>query len=279
MEPTTTGRYRVLNRQPDGTILLVDLAEATAAATGADPEADLRPIAVTPPSVADSETADLDVDLDPETAETIADLDPGYVVEAELAWADGDARFLDCEITNRTRIQYADGVTGIFEKAQETWHDAKVAGDAMNSAVTYSTGKEPNGVVYVFAKQSPPRDLFEEFRSGATPIEPLIQQVDADHEAAADAAADAGNVSDAGDAADGGDATDTTDATDAADDSDSEEATDEADDAAETADDDPERAIFVMNPADEEFVLIYIVFKRDGMLAQTVRDTYGLPAV
>ena len=261
MEPTTTGRYRVLNRQPDGTILLVDLAEATAAATGADPEADLRPIAVTPPGVADSDTADLDVDLDPETAETIADLDPGYIVEAELAWADGDARFLDCEITNRTRIQFADGVTGIFEKAQETWHDAKVAGDAMNSAVTYSTGKEPNGVVYVFAKQSPPRDLFEEFRSGATPIEPLIQQVDADHEAAADAAADA------------------TDAADTDDDGDSEAATDEADDADETAADDPERAIFVMNPADEEFVLIYIVFKKDGMLAQTVRDTYGLPAV
>lgn len=276
MEPTTTGRYRVLNRQPDGAILLVDLAEATAAATGEDPEADLRPIAVTPPSVADSDTADLDVDLDADTAETIADLDPGYVVEAELAWADGDARFLDCEITNRTRIQYADGVTGIFEKAQETWHDAKVAGDAMNSAVTYSTGKEPNGVVYVFAKQSPPRDLFEEFRSGATPIEPLIQQVDADHEAAADAAADA---SDAGDAADASDAGDASDTADAADDSDSEEATDEADDAAETADDDPERAVFVMNPADEEFVLIYIVFKRDGMLAQTVRDTYGLPAV
>ena len=251
MEPTTTGRYRVLNRQPDGTILLVDLAEATVAATGEDPEADLRPIAVTPPGVAGSDdAAEIDTDLDPDTAETITDLEPGYVVEATLAWADGDARFLDCEITKRTRIQFADGVTGVFEKAQETWHDAKVAGDAMNSAVTYSTGKEPNGVVYVFAKQSPPRDLFEEFRSGATPIEPLIQQVDADHEAAADAA----------------------------DDSD-EEATDEADDAAETADDDPERAVFVLNPADEEFVLIYIVFKRDGMLAQTVRDTYGLPAV
>jgi hypothetical protein len=257
MEPTTTGRYRVLNRQPDGTILLVDLAEATAAATGEDPEADLRPIAVTPPGVADSETEE--IDLDPETAETIADLEPGYVVEATLAWADGDARFLDCSVTNRTRIQFADGVTGIFEKAQETWHDAKVAGDGMNSAVTYSTGKEPNGVVYVFAKQSPPRDLFEEFRSGATPIEPLIQQVDADHEAAADAAADTVDAGDVGDAGDDSD--------------------EEATDADETPDDDTERAVFVMNPADEEFVLIYIVFKKDGMLAQTVRDTYGLPAV
>ena len=239
MEPTTTGRYRVLNRQPDGTILLVDLAEATAAATGADPEADLRPIAVTPPGVADSETADLNVDLDADTAETIADLDPGYVVEAELAWADGDARFLDCEITNRTRIQYADGVTGIFEKAQETWHDAKVAGDAMNSAVTYSTGKEPNGVVYVFAKQDPPRDLFAEFRTGATPIEPLIQRVNATHDAGDD-------VDDPTDSESGGS---------------------------------PERAVFVLNPADEPFLVVYIVFRKEGMLAQTVRDTYGLPAI
>jgi len=228
MEPTTTGRFRVLDRRPDGTILLVDLAEATAAATGENPDADLRPIAVTPPAVDDDPETDAP-DLDAETADTIRSLEPGYVVEAELAWDDSDAAFLDCTITNRTRIQYADGVTGVFEKAKETWHDAQVAGAAMNSAVTYSTGKEPNGVVYTFAKQRPPRDLFEEFRTGATPIEPLIQRVDAEHAAAGDTEA--------------------------------------------------ERAVFVLYPADEEFVLLYIVFDRDGMLAKTVRDTYGLPAV
>ena len=241
MEPTTTGRFRVLDRRPDGTILLVDLADAIAAATGEDPDADLRPIAVTPPAVDDPETDAHDVDA--ETVDTIRSLEPGYVVEAELAWDDSDAAFLDCEITNRTRIQYADGVTGLFEKAQETWHDAQVAGEAMNSAVTYSTGKEPNGVVYVFAKQDPPRDLFEEFRTGATPIEPLIQRVNATH--------------------DGGAADTTAD-----------------DDAVDNAsDDEAERAVFVLNPADEPFVVVYIVFRKDGMLAQTVRDTYGLPAI
>ena len=241
MEPTTTGRFRVLDRRPDGTILLVDLADAIAAATGEDPDADLRPIAVTPPAVDDPETDAHDIDA--ETVDTIRSLEPGYVVEAELAWDDSDAAFLDCEITNRTRIQYADGVTGLFEKAQETWHDAQVAGEAMNSAVTYSTGKEPNGVVYVFAKQDPPRDLFEEFRTGATPIEPLIQRVNATH--------------------DGGAADTTAD-----------------DDAVDNAsDDEAERAVFVLNPADEPFVVVYIVFRKDGILAQTVRDTYGLPAI
>ena len=251
MEPTTTGRFRVLDRRPDGTILLVDLAEATAAATGENPDADLRPIAVTPPAV-DDDSATAGHDVDAETADTIRSLEPGYVVDAELAWDDSDAAFLDCAITNRTRIQYADGVTGLFEKAQETWHDAQVAGEAMNSAVTYSTGKEPNGVVYVFAKQDPPRDLFEEFRTGATPIEPLIQRVNATHDGDADA--------------------DDTTADDDAADSDS-------DDANSDADDPDERAVFVLNPADEPFVVVYIVFRNDGMLAQTVRDTYGLPAI
>ena len=242
MEPTTTGRFRVLDRRPNGTILLVDLADAIAAATGENPDADLRPIAVTPPAAADTETGA--PDLDAETADTIRSLEPGYVVEAELVWDDSDAAFLGCETTNRTRIQYADGVTGLFEKAQETWHDAQVAGEAMNSAVTYSTGKEPNGVVYVFAKQDPPRDLFEEFRTGATPIEPLIQRVNATHD---------------------GDA-DTDDTAD--------------DDAVDSVSDgDTERAVFVLNPADESFVVVYIVFRKDGMLAQTVRDTYGLPAI
>jgi len=37
--------------------------------------------------------------------------------------------------------------------------------------------------------------------------------------------------------------------------------------------------VFVMNPVDEEFVLVYIVFRKDGMLASTVRDTYGLPSL
>ena len=211
MEPTTTGRFRVLDRRPDGTILLVDLDEAVAAVEDGDPEADLQPLAATPP------------EADDDLAATVRELDPGYEITASLAWDDSDARVADCEIEGRTWIQYADGVSGLFEVAQETWYDARMAGDGMNSRTTYSTGNEPNGVVYTFAKQTPPRDLFEEFRTGATPIEPLIQRVEAERDDSAD------------------------------------------------------RAVFVMNPVDEEFVLVYIVFRKDGMLAETVRDTYGLP--
>ena len=212
MNPTTTGRFRVLDRRPDGRLLLVDLAAAVAAVDG-DHEADLQPLAVDPSTG------------DDELAETIRELKPGYVVEASLAWDESDAEFVDCRIDERSWIQYADGVSGLFEVAQETWYDAQTAGEAMNSRTTYSTGNEPNGVVYTFAKQRPPRDLFEEFRTGATPIEPLIQRVEAER------------------------------------------------------DDEEDRAVFVMNPVDEEFVLIYIVFRKDGMLAQTVRDTYGLPSL
>jgi len=210
MNPTTTGRFRVLDRRPDGRYLLVDLDEARKAAEG-DHEADLQPLAVEPPE-------------DDELAETIRELKPGYVVKATLAWDDSEATFVDCSVEDESWIQYADGVSGLFEVAQETWYDAQTAGEAMNARTTYSTGNEPNGVVYTFAKQQPPQDLFEEFRTGVRPIEPLIQRVEAERE-------DSGN-----------------------------------------------RAVFVMNPVDEEFVLIYIVFRKDGMLAQTVRDTYGLPS-
>jgi hypothetical protein len=41
------------------------------------------------------------------------------------------------------------------------------------------------------------------------------------------------------------------------------------------SDDDP-REVFVLRPAAHEFVAVYVVFDRDGVLAQTVRDTYGL---
>ena len=307
MEPTTTGRFRVLDRRPDGTILLLDLDAASDAVAAPDTasEADLRPLAVRP-AVADSEADGHDsegdghdsddVDADDTAELTLADrvaaLEPGYVIEASLQWDDSEARFVDCAITNRTRIQYADGVTGIFEKARETWHDARVAGAAMNSAVTYSTGKTPNGVVYTFAKQRPPRDLFEEFRTGATPIEPLIQRVDAEHERPTDS--DADDDADPNDSDDDGpdnvddDATVDVDSDDrevnVAPDADVDDVGPDADvddiDPDDPEDGEPdERAIFVLNPADEEFVVLYIVFDRDGMLAKTVRDTYGLPAV
>ncbi|QKY16183.1 DUF6663 family protein [Halorubrum sp. CBA1229] len=44
----------------------------------------------------------------------------------------------------------------------------------------------------------------------------------------------------------------------------------------ESREDDDPREVFVLRPAAHEFVAVYVVFDRDGVLAQTVRDTYDL---
>ncbi|WP_434522894.1 DUF6663 family protein [Halorubrum sp. AS12] len=44
----------------------------------------------------------------------------------------------------------------------------------------------------------------------------------------------------------------------------------------DSRDDDDPREVFVLRPAAHEFVAVYVVFDRDGVLAQTVRDTYDL---
>jgi len=43
-----------------------------------------------------------------------------------------------------------------------------------------------------------------------------------------------------------------------------------------TRDDDAPRSVFVFRPAAYDFVAVYVVFERDGVLARTVRDTYDL---
>jgi hypothetical protein len=44
----------------------------------------------------------------------------------------------------------------------------------------------------------------------------------------------------------------------------------------ESREDDDPREVFVLRPAAHKFVAVYVVFDRDGVLAQTVRDTYDL---
>ncbi|SEO45625.1 hypothetical protein SAMN04487948_102502 [Halogranum amylolyticum] len=203
MELTTSGRFRVLDsprERPE--LLLIDLEtfEPTYVRTDGD----------------DDDLAGVD-----DTA--VDDLRPGYVVDASLAWNDGTARFASVDVDSRSRIEFVDGVTGVFEAARETWQTAEAEGEGMNSRVTYDTDGAANGVLYVFAKQSGARDLFEEFRSGTRPLEPLVQRVN------------------------------------------------------ENRDDEGPREVFVMRPADEPFVLVYIVFRAEGILAETVRDTYDCP--
>ena len=155
-------------------------------------------------------------------ADRVASLRTGYVVDATLSWTDGTARFESVDVRKRTLFEFADGVTGMFEAAQETWRDAVAAGDAMNSRVTRNTDGDPNGVLYVFAAQSGARDLYAEFRDGTRPLDPLVDRVN-DHRG------------------------------------------------------DGDREVFVLRPADDPFVVVYIAFEKGGLLADTVRDTYDCP--
>ncbi|SDM00756.1 hypothetical protein SAMN04487949_0474 [Halogranum gelatinilyticum] len=200
MELTTSGRFRVLDsprERPE--LLLIDLES-------------LDPTYV--------RTDGYDSVLD----DIVAGLRPGFVVEATLAWTEeGTPRFSSLSVDERTRIEFVDDVTGLFEAARETWQNAEADNEGMNSRVTYDTDGAANGVLYVFAEQPGARDIFEEFKSGVLPLEPLIDRVN------------------------------------------------------ENRDDDDQREVFVMRPADDPFVVVYIVFAADGMLANTVRDTYDCP--
>jgi hypothetical protein len=179
MEATTSGRFRVLAgpRDRDGRdeFLLVEVADGDpddATASGGDPDASAAEEAFDPVSV---QARGYEGPL----SEAVDALRPGYVIEATLEWAEGTARFLALSVLERTRFEFVDGVTGVFEAARETWQDAATAGEAMNSRVTHGTDGQPNGVLYTFAKQEGARDLFEEFQRGLLPLEPLITRANA----------------------------------------------------------------------------------------------------
>lgn len=214
---TTEGHFRVLAspRDPEGFVLVALDGDGDGDGDGSDGGDE---------SADEFEPVDVRGDGydDPDLAERVAALRPGYVVDATLAWDDGTARFAAVDVRKRTLFEFVDGVTGMFEAATETWRNAAAAGEAMNSRVTRGTDGDPNGVLYVFASQSGARDLFAEFRDGTRPLEPLVRRVN------------------------------------------------------ETRGD-GEREVFVLRPADEPFVAVYIALEKGGLLADTVRDTYDCP--
>lgn len=221
MEPTTAGRFRVLDRRDAAdagtTYLLVELPDDPAVA--ADPAA-AEPAAFEPVSV---HASGIDVDTgsgsDPGPE---AHPKPGNVVEATLVWPDdGDhARLATAEIERDSRLYAADDVTGLFEAATETWREARAAGEPMASTVTRASDGTPNGALYAFA-DPPGRDLLAELRDGRLPVEPLIARVNAEQGPAP-------------------------------------------------------REVFLLRPAAGGYVIVYVAFEREGILARTVRDTYGL---
>ncbi|WP_255151382.1 DUF6663 family protein [Halorarius halobius] len=120
-------------------------------------------------------------------AERVAELEPGNRVEATLSWTDGDARFADLTRVSESRVHFVRTTEPLFEAAERCWRDAREQNAGMNSRVTHGTDGEPNGVVYTFAEQPGEQDLFEEFRDGVKPLEPLLVRAAGGRDGGADA--------------------------------------------------------------------------------------------
>lgn len=184
MQPTTEGTFRVLSGRSDDEWLLLDVESV-------DPTY-------------------VPVDAAP-------DLDAGNRVEASLEWDGGTPSVAELTVIEPTTFRFVRTEEAVFQDAQACFEEARSAGEAMNSKVTYGTDNEPNGVVYTFAEQSGQQDLFAEFRDGAKPLDPLVAR------------------------------------------------------AAESVD--PPFSVWVLDPP-EPFVLVYIVLDPDGLLEETMADTY-----
>lgn len=150
---TSPTHYRVLDTAADGDRLLV-----------------LDTDAYEPTLVSTTGYDDLDTRVD--------GLRPGYAIEATLSWADDTARFESLTVSTPTLYTFARGVSGVFEVALDTWAAARDQGRGVNSQVTYSNDGDPNGALYTFADQPGERDIFEEFRTGRRPLEPLLDRVE-----------------------------------------------------------------------------------------------------
>ncbi|KAB1186672.1 MULTISPECIES: DUF6663 family protein [Haloferax] len=234
MEVTTAGRFRVYRspRERDELLLLERPAEAvdwTDPGAAADADDAFSPTYVP------------QTGYDGDLGESVSALEPGNEVEATLTWDDGDPRFTEVSVVDRTRFRFVGAATGLFEAARDTWR-ATADGEAIGSRVTYGTDGDPNAVLYVFAKQPGARDLFDEFRDGVLPLDPLLGRLEAE-------ADDADRVDD-------------------------EDRVTDANAGGESAVPDAPREVFVIRPLDEEFVLVAIAFDRDGLFAQTMRETY-----
>jgi hypothetical protein len=145
MPPATTGTYRIL--QVDDERLLL-----------ADRDDEYEPVAATP-------APDLD-----------ATLDPGNVIEAEIAFGADATRLLSAAVRRETVFEFVPEASVVFEAARETWDRTKAAGEGMGSRVTRDTDGVVNGVLYVFA-DTRAGDRIEEFRTGRRPLDPLLERV------------------------------------------------------------------------------------------------------
>jgi hypothetical protein len=224
MDLTTDGRFRVLGRPRDPAELLLVAVDGGDDGKDADDGVGSRGHDESVPTDAFDpvyvDTSGHGGDL----SDAIDALEAGALVDATLAWTDGEPRFEGVEVVAATTFEFYGGVTGVFEAAKRTWSVAEADNAAMHGRVTRNTDGEPNGALYVFAKQAGARDLFEEFRTGITPLDPLLRRADRGESVPPEA--------------------------------------------------EQPRAVFVLRPVEEPFVVVYVVFRRDGVLAETMRSTY-----
>lgn len=186
MTPRTDGPFRVLPGRTDDERLLLDVESAD-------------------PTYVDREA--------------LPDVAVGNRVDADLSFSEGEPIVESATVETETAFRFVRTHEPVFEAARNCFEAARAEGEAMNSRVTYGTDGDPNGVVYTFAEQPGSRDLFEEFRDGGKPLEPLVDR------------------------------------------------------AARSEGADPPFSVWVLDP-EEPFVLVYIVLDPDGILEETMRDTY-----
>ena len=124
----------------------------------------------------DRETYEPVVTADDGHGAQVGDLRPGYLLDADLDWTTAEPTVQSLSVRRRTLYAFADDIDPVFEVAQEAWADARTAGDSMNSRVTHNTDNEVNGVLYVFAEDDV-SGVFEAFRNGTRPVEPLVDRV------------------------------------------------------------------------------------------------------
>ncbi len=139
--------FRVLATRPDGTLRLLDRET-------------YEPVVTAP----DGHGGD------------VTEVHPGYCIDADLDWSSAEPTVQSLSVCRKTLYTFVDGIDPVFEVAQRAWTEARTADESMNSAVTRNTDNEVNGVLYVFAEDDGGR-VFESFRDGTRPLEPLIDRV------------------------------------------------------------------------------------------------------
>ena len=106
----------------------------------------------------------------------VADLEPGYLIDADLDWGSEEPTVRSLALRRPTLYTFVDDADPIFEVAESLWEETRAAGEGMNATQTYNTDNRVNGVCYVFADPGQP-SVFDEFRDGARPLEPLVDRV------------------------------------------------------------------------------------------------------